>query len=58
MQAYFQSYDKISEASNICLENVEVHIEYGKGYRIQGVELSSKSVRADVGEKENKLKSF
>ena len=30
LQAYFQSYDKISEDSNICLDNVEVRINFGK----------------------------
>ena len=58
LQAYFQSYDKIGEGSNICLDNVEIHIEYGKGYSIQNIELSSKSVITDIGNKESKLKNF
>jgi hypothetical protein len=58
LQAYFQSYDKIAEGSNVCLDNVEVHIEFGKNYKVQNVELSSKSVIADVGEKDTKLKNF
>jgi hypothetical protein len=58
LQAYFQSYDKIAEGSNICLDNVEVHIEYGRNYRVQNIELSSESVIADVGSKETKLKNF
>ena len=37
LQAYFQSYDKITEGTNICLDNAEVHITYGKGYSIQNI---------------------
>ena len=37
LQAYFQSYEKINEQSNICLDNVEVHMEYGKGHSIQNI---------------------
>ena len=37
LRPYFQSYEKISEGSNICLENVDVHLEYGKGFTIQGI---------------------
>ena len=51
LQAYFQSYDKITEGTNICLDNVEVHIDYGKGYSIHSIELSSKSVITDIGGK-------
>jgi len=58
LQAYFQSYDKIAEGSNICLDNVEVHLDYGKGFSILNIELSSKSVITDVGNKESKLKNF
>lgn len=58
LQAYFQSYDKISEGSNICLDNVEVHLDYGKGFSILNIELSSKNVITDVGNKESKLKNF
>ena len=58
LQAYFQSYDKIAEGSNVCLDNVDVHIEFGKNYRVLNIQLSSKSVVADVGEKETKLKNF
>lgn len=58
LQAYFQSYEKINEGSNICLDNVEVHLDYGKGYTILNIEFSSKNVIADVGNKENKLKNF
>lgn len=41
---------------NICLENVDVHVDFGKGASINGIELSSKSVINDVGHKENKIK--
>ena len=58
LQAYFQSYDKIAEGSNICLDNVEVHLDYGKGHSITSIELWSKHVIADVGSKESKLKNF
>jgi hypothetical protein len=58
LQAYFQSYEKIAEGSNICLDNVEVHLDYGKGFSIQNIELSSKSVITDVGNKDSKLKNF
>lgn len=37
LQAYFQSYDKIAEKSNICLDNVEVHLDFGKGYSILNI---------------------
>lgn len=37
LQAHFQSYDKISEGSNICLDNVEVHLDFGKGHLITGI---------------------
>lgn len=58
LQAYFQSYDKITEKTNICLENVEVHLSYSRGFTIQGIELACKSVTTDVGAKETKLKNF
>jgi hypothetical protein len=58
LQAYFQSYDKIEQGSNICLDNVEVHLDYGKGYSIQSIDFSSKNVIADVGGKDTKLKNF
>lgn len=31
LQAFIQSYDKISLGSNICLDNLEVNLELGKG---------------------------
>ena len=37
LQAYFQSYDKISEGSNICMDNVEVHLDFGKAYTILNI---------------------
>lgn len=58
LQAYFQSYDKIAEGSNICLEHVEVHLDYGKGFLIHNIEISSKNVVTDIGVKESKLKNF
>lgn len=59
LATYFQSYDKINQDSNICLENVEIHLEFApKGRTLQKVEISSKQVVTDVGAKENKLKNF
>ena len=39
------------------MDNVEVHLNFGKSYSILNIELSSKNVIADVGSKETKLKS-
>lgn len=58
LQAYFHSYEKIEQGSRICLDNVQVLLDYGKGYSIQAIELNSKSVIADVGSKDTKLKNF
>ena len=40
------------------MDNVEVHLNFGKSYSILNIELSSKNVIADVGSKETKLKNF
>jgi hypothetical protein len=37
LQTYFQSYDKITQGTNICLDNVEVHIEFKKGFTVQNI---------------------
>lgn len=36
---------------------MDVHVDYSKGASINGIELFSKSVVNDVGNKENKIKS-
>ena len=58
LQAYFQSYDKIAEKTNVCLDNVEVNLTYSRGFTIQSIELACKSVITDVGVKDTKLKNF
>ena len=40
------------------MDNVDVHLDFGKSYTILSIELSSKNVIADVGNKETKLKNF
>jgi hypothetical protein len=59
LQAYFQSYDKIEQGSNINLDNIVVNIDFGKGHSINRIELSSKKVYIEVGSpKEKELKNF
>ena len=59
LQAYFQSYEKIEQGTNISLDNIVVHIDFGKGHSINSVELSSKKVFIEVGSnKEKELKNF
>jgi len=58
LQVHQVNVNKIMEGSNICLENIDVDIEYGKEHKIQNIQLSSKNVIIDVGEKESKLKNF
>ena len=59
LQAFFQSYDKIAVGSNICMDNVEVHPKYAKGYELKEVVFTSKKVITDIGSaKEKELKNF
>jgi len=59
LQTYFQSYDKISQGSSICLDGVDVHLDYGKGFRLLNVEFSSKRVVTEIGSnKEKDIKNF
>lgn len=59
LQTYIQSYDKIEQGTNINLDNINIHIDFGKGHSVSKVELSSKKVYIDVGSsKEKDLKSF
>jgi hypothetical protein len=58
LQVDHLNFNKIVEGSNICLENINVDIEYGEDYKIQNIQLSTKSVTIDVGDKETKLKNF
>ena len=59
LQAFLQSYDKIAENSNICMDSVEVHPVYGKGYDIKEIVFISKKVITDIGSaKEKELKNF
>ena len=59
LQAYFQSYDKIEQGSNISLDAVNVNVDFGKGHSVTRIELSSKKVLIDIGSnKEKELKNF
>ncbi len=59
LQAYFQSYDKIDQGTNINLDNLVIHVDFGKGHAINKIELSSKKVFIEVGSnKEKELKNF
>ena len=59
LQAFFQSYEKIEQGTNISLDNIAVHIDFGKGHTINSVELSSKKVFIEIGSnKEKELKNF
>ncbi len=59
LQAYFQSYDKIDQGTNINLDNLVIHVDFGKGHSINKIELSSKKVFIEVGSnKEKELKNF
>jgi hypothetical protein len=59
LQAFITSYDKITLGSNICLDNLEVSLELGKGRLPQHIEITSKQVITEIGSaKEIKLKNF
>lgn len=59
LQAFIQSYDKITLGSNICLDNLEVNLELGKGHVPHHIEITSKQVITEIGSvKEIKLKNF
>jgi hypothetical protein len=59
-QAHHQSYEKIEDGTNVCLENVVVHVDFGKGHSVNRIDLSSKRVLTDIGSssKEKEIKNF